>query len=316
MKKSLLIVILSITILVIGMFGVALAKENKDVTIGILWQDVTAPYFSSMANSLRDEANIQGINLIEMDAQWDSNKQLTQMQTLIAKKVDVIIVVPVDTTAIIPALMQAYNAGIPLVGLNNKPEQDGMKYLRTYVGGSMELEAQLMGKKMAEILNGKGNVVMIMNVPGTWPQIIREREFLKTIEGTEIKVLASQTGKMDRAESTKVMEDFLTRFGEEINGVYAHDDNMAVGAIAALKEKGLAGKIPVVGIGASIDGLEAIRNGELWATVTQSPSEEGRNAIRVAVDVAQGRLVKDYYEDAHIVITKDNVDSLGYVGEW
>ena len=163
---------------------------------------------------------------------------------------------------------------------------------------------------MAEALGGKGNVVLINGVPGYTTAIRREKGFVDTIKKNypDIKILAAEPGNWNREKAQSVMEDFLTKFGDKIDGVYAGDANMGVGALNAIRAAGKAGKIKITDATLFKDGYDAIKEGVYTGSAVQSPLTDAKNAIEIAVQVAEGQKVpKTAYFDTP-AITQANLN--------
>ena len=172
-------------------------------------------------------------------------------------------VVATDTQAIIPSLEKAFNAGIPIVASNAAPDESAYKFLACYAGPDDYQEGVIAAEMMAEALEGKGNVVILEGAPGTHPAVYRQKGFVETIEkiAPEIKVLASQPANWQKAMATSIMESWVLKY-PNIDGVFGHDDTLAVGAADAAKAAGTA-DIVIIGIGGS---------GKVWQRLNQETS--------------------------------------------
>jgi ribose transport system substrate-binding protein len=207
------------------------------------------------------------------------------------------------------------DAGIPLFVLNTQHEPEAENLIVTFIGASMEDEAKMAADSVKELLGAKGgNVVIVEGAAGAFPAIHRTSGFKDAIaDSPQIKIIANQNAGWDRAQAQSVMEDFLTRY-DKIDVVFAHDDNMAIGAIQAIKAAGRLAEIKVVGIGGTIEGLDAIKANEMFSSVSQPPDWEGRAAVEYAVRYLNGEKLDKWTKTAIAPINKANVNQ--FKGVW
>lgn len=284
------------------------ADPNKKIKIGC-----TVYYMSEfvtlMKNGIESEAKAQNADLIFLDANNDVNKQLSQIENLIAQKVDVLLVAAVDSDAIVPALDKAKDAGIPLVGLNMLINTDQPYY---YAGPDDVKAGELEMQAAIDKIGGKGNILILEGPIGVSAQTQRhEGNHNVLAKYPDVKVLAEKTANWSRAEALALTENWLQSFGGQINAIVAHNDEMALGAIQALEAKGLKDKIPVTGVDAIKDACVSIKNGVQDMTVFQDAVLEGSLGVQVAAKVARGEKVDPMMNLIEMkVIDKTNVDEL------
>ena len=281
-----------------GWLKAPLQKPLNQVTIGVTQNNAgTDSYESTYEQTMRDYAKTLGVNIVLLDPQGDPVKQSSQVQDLIAQHVDVMIVWPTNAKAVVPALRQAHRAGIPIVITNSRVDPSGVQYTISYSGPDTVGEGRTAGKLMQQALNGKGNVVVINGTPGYSRTIDCDLGFLDGIRSTPgITILATEPADWNREKAQSVMENLITRFGSKIDGVYAEDDNMGIGALnavnaAAQEGKYKKGEVKIVGAANFADGYDAIKAGDFYGSVVQSPVEDAQNALKVAVQVAEGQPV-------------------------
>ncbi|UOF90955.1 sugar ABC transporter substrate-binding protein [Fodinisporobacter ferrooxydans] len=281
----------------------AKTKDIHNIVIGITESNVGADsYETTYDQSFRDYAKKLGVKTVMLDAGGDPAKQMNQIEDLIQQKVSVIIVWPTNGKTIIPAVKKAYNAGIPVIMTNSPIDPSGNKYIKGFSGPDNVAEGREAGEELAEALNGKGNIVEILGTPGYTTSIQRAQGFNEAIKKyPNIKVLDSQPANGDRAKAQQVMEDFLTKY-KDINGVYALDDNVGVGALNAIKAAGRLKDIKITGSGNFAVGYDAIAKGEYYGSVYQSPVSDAENALKMGIDVAEGKKVpfNDYFKTPKI----------------
>ncbi|MDQ0272363.1 sugar ABC transporter substrate-binding protein [Cytobacillus purgationiresistens] len=325
MKKmfSLVLVGVLLTMLISGCSSSATNQGSKNEpteaasgqkTIGVLIAGQNAPYLASYVKGLQKEAEAQNVELVILDAEWKIDKQSFQMQNLITKKVDAIVLNAVDAKAIVPALVKAQSSNIPIIAGNVGLEEEGNKYIKAFTGADSITEGQGAAQLIKEALHGKGNIVQIIGSPGMEPTINRKKGFEEELAkiAPDIQIVASEVGGWDKAKSVTAMENLLTA-NPDIQGVYAHDDTMAVGAIQALKEH-KKDSIKVVGIGGSAAGIDAIKVGDMYGTNLQSPVQDGVEAIKVAVKLINKENIEFFNYIEIPKITKENVAN--FTPEW
>jgi ABC-type sugar transport system substrate-binding protein len=321
MKRSsnffVLVIVFAITFSVQTVFAGGGSQGSggaKKPVIGISVSGFQAPYFKALIDAAEQEARVRNVELRVLDAEWDAQKQASQIESLIAQKCDVIEIIPCDSTAIIPTMRKVKDSGIPLFVVNTQHDPSSEDLIVTFIGASMEDEAAMVAESVKKLLDRKdGNVVIIEGAAGSFPAIHRTSGFIDSIKDSpNIKIIANQNAGWDRAQAQRVMEDFLTRY-DNIDIVYCHDDNMAIGAIQAIKAAG-RNEIRVVGIGGTIEGLDAIRNGDMYSTIDQPPFWEGRASVEYAARYLSGEKLDKWIKTAIAPIDKSNVDQ--FKGDW
>ncbi|UYQ65587.1 substrate-binding domain-containing protein [Streptomyces peucetius] len=278
-------------------------SSSTTTRIGMSLSTLNNPFFVQMKDGAQAEAKAAGIELTVTDAQNDASQQANQLQNFTSSGVKSIIVNPVDSDAVGPAVRGANKAEIPVIAADrgvNKAETEALVASDNVAGG------RLAAKTLAEKLGGKGEIVILQGTAGT--SASRERgagfaEGLKDYPG--IKVLAKQPADFDRTKGLDVMTNLL-QANPGVDGVFAENDEMALGAVKALGSR--AGKsVSVVGFDGTPDGLKAVEAGTLYASVAQQPAELGRIAVRNAVRAAQGKEVESTVKVPVKVVTAANV---------
>ncbi|WP_282699344.1 substrate-binding domain-containing protein [Streptomyces sp. CC219B] len=284
--------------------GSSNAAQQK---VGLSLSTLNNPFFVQIRTGAQEQAKKLGVDLTVTDAQNDASQQANQLQNFTSEGLGSIVVNPVDSDAAGPSVRSANKAGIPVVGVDrgvNNAETAALVASDNVEGG------QLGAKALAEKLGGRGTIVILQGQPGT--SASRERgagfaEGLKDYPG--IKVVAKQPADFDRTKGLDVMTNLLQAH-PDIDGVFAENDEMALGAIKALGTK--AGKsVQVVGFDGTPDGLKAVEAGTLYASVAQQPKELGRIAVDNAVRAAEGKKVEQTVKVPVKVVTKENVAGFG-----
>ncbi|MBJ6645979.1 transporter [Streptomyces sp. BSE7F] len=271
--------------------------------IGLSLSTLNNPFFVQIRDGAEEEARKLGVDLTVTDAQNDASQQANQLQNFTSGSLSAVVVNPVDSDAAGPSVRGANKADIPVVAVDrgvNKADTSALVASDNVEGGA------LGAKALAEKLGGKGTIVILQGQAGT--SASRERgagfaEGLKDYPG--IKVVAKQPADFDRTKGLDVMTNLLQAH-PDIDGVFAENDEMALGAIKALGPK--AGKsVQVVGFDGTPDGLKAVEAGTLYASVAQQPSELGRIAVRNALRAADGEKVEKMVKVPVKVVTQENV---------
>lgn len=262
--------------------------SGSDVKVGLSLSTLNNPFFVQFKEGAEAEAKASGADLSIVDAQNDAARQADQMQNFTGQNMKSVIINPVDSDAAAASVEAAGQADIPVVAADrgvNKAE------VATTVASDNVGGGELAAKTLAERLGGKGRIVVLEGTAGT--SASRERgqgfaEGLKAYPG--IEVASEQPAEFDRAKALDVMTNVL-QSNSGIDGVFAENDEMALGAIKALGKK--AGtSVDVVGFDGTPEALEAVEAGTLTATVAQQPKELGKLAVRNAVALARGEKVK------------------------
>lgn len=290
-------------------------KQPKEMVIGLsqLGSNVNG-YVAGYVDAFQKYAKDWGVKIVVLDAQNDPAKQATDIRDLTSQHVDAMVVWPTNPKAIISSVKQAHDQGIPVIITNSAIDPQGEKYIVSFTGPNHFIEGQQAGELMAKGLNGKGNVVMIMGGPGYAATVARDQGFRDALKShPDIKVLDLQYASWSREKAQSLMENFVTRFGTEIDGVYSMDAGMGIGALEgykAAKSNGtLAADKNVIFTDATLFGeaYDAIKGGEYYGSVLQLPQPDAELALKTAILAAGGIKVEKvaYYETSKI--DKDNI---------
>jgi inositol transport system substrate-binding protein len=306
MKKFLLTAALSAL-----MTSAALAEN-----IGVSMAKFDDNFLTVLRNGMQDYSKTKkGVNLQVEDAQNDVGKQLNQIQNFIAQKVDAIIVNPVDTDATPKMTKLASDAGIPLVYVNRMPADKQLPPKISFVGSDERDSGTLETKQVCKLLGGKGQILVLMGELSN--QAARQRtadvdEVLKTPECSGIKIIEKQTGNWDRTQGADLVTNWISA-GLQPDAIVSNNDEMAIGAIQALKAAGKPpgvgkGKILVGGVDATQDALAAMKAGELSVTVFQNAAGQGQGAVDTALKLVKGEKVDSMVWIPFELVTPENMD--------
>ncbi|PXX70820.1 monosaccharide ABC transporter substrate-binding protein (CUT2 family) [Nocardia tenerifensis] len=199
------------------------------------------------------------------DAHQDSATQVSQVQTFIQQKVNALIVSPNEPAPLTAAVQQACDAKIPVIILDRTVSTDCYS---AFIGGDNYVIGKLAGEAAIKALPNGGNVVELRGILSDQPQIDRDKGFRDAIAGHNITIIEEQEAKWLKANATTIMQQWLSK-GDKIDLVYAHNDDMALGAQLGIQGSGKAGTIPIIGVdGLAIPtgGIRAVQNGQLLTT--------------------------------------------------
>jgi len=253
--------------------GGAAGGGSAGYTVGFSQMESDNPWRIAETKSLRDEAAKRGVRIVVTDAQGQTAKQVSDVEDLIAQRVDVILLAPREFEGLVPALQSAKQAKIPVIlvdrAANGTPGEDYVTLLASnFVEQGQRAAAWLAQQKP------DAQIVELTGTPGSSVAADRSKGFRDEIaKHPRMRIIASQTGNFTRAQGERVMQNLAQSLGNRVTAVYAHNDEMALGAIQALKAAGRKPGQDVIVV--SIDGqraaLEAIQRGELGATVESNP---------------------------------------------
>lgn len=258
----------------IGAFAGCAFAADKPLVVGFAQIGAESGWRTAETESVVGTAKALGIDLKFSDAQQKQENQIKAIRSFIAQGVDGILLAPVVETGWEPVLNEAKKAKIPVILLDRGITTDDDSLYVCKITSDFVFEGREAAKWMAKALNGKGNVVQLQGTSGASAAIERQKGFEEEIAKTPgIKILESQSGDFTMELGKQVMEAFLKKYGKDINAVYAHNDDMALGAIQAIKEAGLKPGVDIKLI--SVDGtkavFEAMKAGEMNAVVECNP---------------------------------------------
>jgi len=285
-KTRRMLVWLVIMLCAISLCAVTGAAKKK--TIGVLICDFSDQFQVYMMDGMKEaDKKYPDIEFVYQDAKYDANTQMNQMENLIMRNTDAIIVMPVDAKASVPMVKQAVNAGIPIISVNRKLENQEVAV--SYVGSNDVEAGEILMGQMAKLLGGKGNIAVLEGQMGHEPQIRRQQGIMNILKKyPNIKIVADMPADWYRDKGMAVMENWL-QSGLKIDAVVAHNDEMAIGALKAAEDAGV--RLFIAGIDATPEALDFVRQGKLAFTVFQDAKGQGKGAIETAVQVVNGKKV-------------------------
>lgn len=268
-------------------------------------------YITQGQEGMEAFAAVNDIELLWNSAEDSVANQASQIDTLVNQEVDAIIIVPAQADSLRPQLQAANDAGIPVLTVNTT--LDFTDLITSSVLPDDVAAGEQEMRQMAEALGGEGNIVVLQGPLGSSPEINRTQGIMNVLEEyPNIEVLAMDTSNWARDQATNLMANWITSFGDAIDGVVAENDDMALGAIQAMKEAGIDPLLPVVGIDGIEDGIRAVQAGEMIGSSLQHGRVQLAAGLAVAQRVACGLPVESNYDYIMPPIDASNVDS--YLG--
>jgi ribose transport system substrate-binding protein len=276
-------------------------SEAPAIVLGLSLSTLDNPFFVSVKDGAETAAQSLNVQVVVEDAQDNAEQQNTQIQALIDQGVSAILINPVDGDAVVTAVEAANAANIPVFTID-RSAAGGV--VVSHIASDNLAGGRLAGEYLAETLNSEGKVVELVGIPGTSAAEARGAGFHEAMAGYDtIEIVASEVANFNRDEGKTVFAEILAA-QPEIDGVFAHNDEMILGAIEAAKEAGRAGDIQFVGFDAVDDAIAALEAGDLTATVAQQPEEMGRLGVETAVKFLNGESVSDSIPVDLALITK------------
>jgi len=313
-RYKLLKKLMVISMILVVSISVVASSSNQQEKILIAFSQATMnhPFRVAMVEGNREyaEKNYPDVELIVTDGQNSAAKQVADIETLIARNPDVLIVSPLIESAITPVVKMAMDMGIPVVTLDRRVNTE----VTCHIGAKNYPMGVKAAEYIAEALNGKGNIIEIQGTAGASATVERNKGFRDTIaKYPDMKIIATQYCDYVREPAMKFIEDMLQRFPKgQIQAVYSHNDAMALAAIEAIKSAGRMDEIKVItGMDGENLAFDSIKKGELTATITYPYcAPEG---IIYAYKIAKGEEVPKEVVLEGKLVTIENVDE--YIGK-
>jgi len=276
------------TSLAVALAGRPVRADKKPLVFGYQVQDLGNQYWVSVAEGVKAQAKEMGISVVVMDARTDAARELSNIDDMIQKKVDAILLSPWDTNSGATAVAEANKAKIPVFVLDIGVANGEIESL--VVSDNLE-GGHIAGRYMAKILPPGAEVAHIRCQPGYVIPALRGQGFSEIMKEVGIKIVAAQSADSQRAKGMDVMQNILQAHPKLV-GVFAENDEMALGAIEAIAAAGKSDQIKVIGFDGTADARAAIKEGRMTATVAQQPYEMGKLGVKTAAAFLAGQKVE------------------------
>ena len=281
--KKLLIFAMALVLTV----GLSVNAQAKD-TIALVVSTLNNPFFVTLKDGAVKQANEMGYELIVLDSQNDPAKELANVEDLTVRGVKAILINPTDSDAVSNAIRMINGAGIPVLTLDRGASRGKVA---SHIASDNVAGGKMAGDFMAEKVGKGAKVIQLEGLAGTSAARDRGAGFAEAVKANGFKVLASQPADFDRTKGLNVMENLLANHGD-VQGVFAQNDEMALGAMRALQAAGK--KVVIVGFDGTDDGVAAVKRGDMAGTIAQQPALIGALGVKTADAVLKGQKVEEY----------------------
>ncbi len=280
--------------------------EKEKIVIGLTCANMANEFNAMSVKYSEDYVNtLENVELRVTDGAGLAENQVAQCETFVTQGVDAVIMNPYDVEGCTAGVQACFDANIPVLTL--RTYVSNMDIVNTHVGSNDVAAGEIEMQHIADLLDGKGNIVILEGPTGISAAVLRNEGINNILKKyPDINVLYTQPADWDRAIGMATMENWL-QLGEDINAVVAHNDEMALGAYDAIAAAGLENKIPVIGIDAISAALVSVYNNELTATVLQDAKGQAIKSVDVAIMLAKGEPVEKEYLINFVLITKENI---------
>lgn len=267
--------------------------------VGLVVSTQDNPFFVTLKEGAVSKAKEMGHEIVILDSQNDPSKELGNVEDLLIKGIDVLLINPTDSDAVVSAVKAANRNKVPVVTLDRASNGGTVV---THIASDNVAGGELAGNFIVEKLNGKNNrVVELEGIPGTTAARDRGKGFNKAAQN-KLDIVAKQAADFDRTKGLNVMENIL-QAQSEVNAVFAHNDEMALGALKAIEASDKTDVI-IVGFDATEDAVKAVKEGKLAATVAQKPAEIGAKGVEAADKIVKKEMIPQFIPVELALITQ------------
>jgi ribose transport system substrate-binding protein len=277
-------------------------KQPNELKVGVSISTTNNPYFVSMDNAITAMAKKNGTKLTVSDAQNDSVTQLNDIQNFISQKVDVILINPVNSDAIVPAINAANKANIPVIAMDRGA--NGGNVLTTIASDNVEA-GKMAAQAIAKLIGADAKVLELSGIPGASATVDRGKGFTEEGKVLGLNILSSQSANFDRTTGLNTAQNMLQSH-KDVQVIFAQNDEMALGAAKAVQATGQ--EIAIFGIDGGDEAHDAIKAGIMTGTIAQAPAKIAEIALQAAFDHYQGKALEATINSPIYLVTKENAD--------
>lgn len=264
------------------------AADDGSRKIGVVLKSLANPFYVTMQDAIEDKGKELGVQIVLQapEKETDTEKQMQIMENLITQQVDAIILTPNGSTELAPAVKKCNNAGIPVIVVDTRLDETAMQESGattvSFIGSDNYYGGQVAAEEMKNAI-GSGKIAVLEGVSGHESSVARVGGFTdKAKELGGLDIVASQPADWDQEKGYTVFQNIL-QANPDIVGLFAANDMMALGAVKAIEDAGLTGKITVIGFDATDDAKDAIKAGKMLGSIAQSPADMGTMALETAI---------------------------------
>ena len=300
MLKKITTIMMSIIFFSSLLVGCTKENINDNKKIGLIVSTLNNPFFVDLKSGIESEAKKLGYDVIVLDSQNDPAKEVSNMEDISVKNVDIVLLNPVDSDSAIASVMVANNLELPVITVDRA--SNGGQVI-SHVASDNAEGGKMAATYLTELLNGKGNIVELEGSAGSSATRDRGAGFDNEIENSDLNIITKQSADFDRTKGLSVMENII-QSKDNIDAVFAQNDEMALGALKALQDANM-NDVLVVGFDATDDAIDSVKKGDMAATIAQQPKLIGKTAVNLAHRYLLGEKVETFAPVELKLITKN-----------
>ena len=289
MLKKITTIMMSLVFCTSLLVGCSQNKHSDTKKIGLIVSTLNNPFFVDLKSGIESEAKKLGYDVVVLDSQNDPAKEVSNMEDISVKDVDLVLLNPVDSDSAIASVMVANNLDLPVITVDRA--SNGGKVVSHVASDNVE-GGKMAAKYLVEQLGNKGNIVELEGIAGSSATRDRGAGFDNEIKNSNLNIITKQSADFDRTKGLSVMENII-QSKNDIAAVFAQNDEMALGALKALQDANM-NDVLVVGFDATDDAVDSVKKGEMAATIAQQPKLIGETAVNLAHRYLSGEKVENF----------------------
>ena len=292
-----------IVLLTVGLLLTTTAVRAETVLVDMKGPGSGNPFWAAVEAGATERAKELKVDVIVLapPAESDIQSQISQIEDQLSKKIDAMALAPTDPNALKPVVEEARKQGVGVVFIDTKGINDGV----TFIGTNNEQGAKLAADYICKNIEKGSEVAILQGIITQSTGKARAEGAHNGLSACGLKVVAEQPADWDTAKAQSAMENILTGH-PNLKALFASNDNMALGAVQAIKSAGLSGKLLVVGFDANPNAAAAVLAGDMAATVAQNPKNMGRLGVENALKVKHGEKIEAVIDTGTVLVTKEN----------
>lgn len=300
MFKKITTIMISLVLCSSLLVGCSQNKHSDTKKIGLIVSTLNNPFFVDLKSGIESEAKKSGYDVVVLDSQNDPAKEVSNMEDISVRGVDVVLLNPVDSDSAIASVMVANNLNLPVITVDRA--SNGGKVVSHVASDNVE-GGKMAAKYLVEQLGNKGNIVELEGTAGSSATRDRGSGFDNEIKNSNLNIITKQSADFDRTKGLSVMENII-QSKNDIVAVFAQNDEMALGALKALQDANM-NDVLVVGFDATDDAVDSVKKGKMSATIAQQPKLIGETAVALAHRYLSGEKVESFAPVELKLITKN-----------
>lgn len=289
MFKKITTIMISLILCTSLLVGCSQKSVDNTKKIGLIVSTLNNPFFVDLKSGIESEAKKLGYDVVVLDSQNDPAKEVSNMEDISVKDVDVVLLNPVDSDSAIASVMVANNLDLPVITVDRV--SNGGKVVSHVASDNVE-GGKMAAKYLVEKLGNKGNIVELEGIAGSSATRDRGDGFDNKVKNSNLQIITKQSADFDRTKGLSVMENIIQSKGN-IDAVFAQNDEMALGALKALQDANMK-DVLVVGFDATDDAVISVQKDDMAATIAQQPKLIGKTAVNLAHRFLSGEKVENF----------------------